>query len=444
MGELESFDPTNMNTIDPFSNSQGFEGVPEKKSSAMENSQLLSWGKNKEGELSHGGTKNANVPTYVRGLRNKEIKTLSAGGQHSAVVTVTGELFICGSALHGKLGIEDLMMTNITRFQPVPALKGMIVREVACGDYHTLCLLETGVVFAWGGTLHKKTGQKGGKPGPIRGFENKKVVHIGCGDFFSAALTDKGELYTWGGGGYHFNKGQLGHGHLNDIETPEMVKFFKEKKVAKFSCGGYHMMALTVDNELYGWGSGMYGEGGFGEFADSTHPRKVKINFNAKAIAQFCERPDLREDQLQKIRFADFACGGHHSLILSTTGHVYSCGYASHGQLGLKNTTNHCEPQLIASLINKKVIQIAAGWNHSLVLTSTLDAYACGYGLFGQLGVGDEESKTTFTHVSSLAGKRVNRIFAGGNHSWVMLDYNNTDIENYVLPSPLRLSLIHI
>ena len=53
--------------------------------------------------------------------------------------------------------------------QPVNALKGLVVKQVACGDYHTLCLLgirlylisiniihlDTGVLYAWGGTLHK-------------------------------------------------------------------------------------------------------------------------------------------------------------------------------------------------------------------------------------------------------------------------------------------------
>ncbi len=33
------------------------------------------------------------------------------------------------------------------------------------------------------------------------------------------------------------------------------------------------MMAITVTNELYGWGSGSYGENGNGEFIDSLLPR---------------------------------------------------------------------------------------------------------------------------------------------------------------------------
>ena len=36
--------------------------------------------------------------------------------------------------------------------------------------------------------------------------------------------------------------------------------------------------------------------------------------------------------------------------------------------------------------------------------------------------MGDTETRTCFTHLKSLADKNVYRIFAGGNHSWVLLD----------------------
>ena len=55
-------------------------------------------------------------------------------------------------------------------------------------------------------------------------------------------------------------------------------------RVIKFSCGGYHMMALDQDNELWSWGSGLYGETGQGEFVDSKIPTRVKVNFNQKNI----------------------------------------------------------------------------------------------------------------------------------------------------------------
>ena len=389
---------------------------------------LYCWGKNKDGELSLGHSKAVTLPKPVKGIKSSSpIRFLSSGRQHTAFISTEGILYVCGSALHGKLGLEDLTMTSITKLQPLPFLKSQRVLDVACGDYHTLCLLETGEVYAWGGTLHKKLGQRAGRPAIISSLSNKKIISVSCGDFHSAALSQNGELFTWGGGGSYFNRGQLGHGHLKDIETPEIITFFKNG-VKKVTCGGYHTLALTYNDEVYGWGSGTYGECGFGEFVDANAPKLVKVEFEQKGLVFPSVKPKI----------VDLMAGGHHSLLLSSQGYVYSFGYGSHGQLGLKSTINESEPKLVYSLTNKHVIQIAVGWNHSVVLTESLDVYATGYGSSGQLGLGNDESKTDYTWISNLAGKKIKRIFAGGNHSWVLLDEKNPMIADYKPPSPLR------
>jgi alpha-tubulin suppressor-like RCC1 family protein len=43
--------------------------------------------------------------------------------------------------------------------------------------------------------------------------------------------------------------------------------------------------------------------------------------------------------QIQQI-----SAGGHHSLVLTTRGMLYSFGYGAHGQLGLRGTTNQLAP----------------------------------------------------------------------------------------------------
>lgn len=116
---------------------------------------LYCWGKNKDGELSLGHTKSVTTPKPIKGLKNILINYISSGRQHTAVITQDNQIYVCGSSLHGKLGIDDLTMTVINKFQLIPALKSLKVLQVSCGDYHTLCLLQNGEVYAWGGTLHK-------------------------------------------------------------------------------------------------------------------------------------------------------------------------------------------------------------------------------------------------------------------------------------------------
>lgn len=119
---------------------------------------VYAWGKNKKGELSLGShTETISTPQPVKCIATLEVTQLSSSGHHSALVTASGSLFLCGSGLHGKLGVET-QHPNVLRFTRLQLQEDFRVKQVACGDYHTLCLLQDGRVLSWGGTLHKKTG----------------------------------------------------------------------------------------------------------------------------------------------------------------------------------------------------------------------------------------------------------------------------------------------
>ena len=75
-----------------------------------------------------------------------------------------------------------------------------------------MALGDDGIIYSWGGTLHKKLGQRKealdkSTPSPVEKLKNKFITFIDCGDFHSVALDNKGVLYTWGGGGASYNKG---------------------------------------------------------------------------------------------------------------------------------------------------------------------------------------------------------------------------------------------
>jgi len=94
-------------------------------------------------------------------------------------------------------------------------------------------------------------------------------------------------------------------------------------------------------------------------------------------------------------------------------------------------------PQLVRGFINTPITQIAAGWHHSLALSARGDLYAAGHGEWGQLGVGKSDIATGFIHISTLGPKNIKKVFAGGDHSWILLDEINPEITNYTPPSPL-------
>ena len=74
-------------------------------------------------------------------------------------------------------------------------------------------------------------------------------------------------------------------------------------------------------------------------------------------------------------------------------------------------------------MLGKQTIMIPAGASHSLALSSSHDVYSCGYNGKGQLGTGGEEKPLTiWTHITALSGKNVGQIYAGGDHSWAVVD----------------------
>ena len=49
------------------------------------------------------------------------------------------------------------------------------------------------------------------------------------------------------------------------------------KRIVRVACGGFHTLCLSSDNEVYAFGSGVYGECGYGEYLDTSKPKLVKF-----------------------------------------------------------------------------------------------------------------------------------------------------------------------
>jgi hypothetical protein len=101
-------------------------------------------------------------------------------------------------------------------------------------------------------------------PHLITELDGHKIVQVACGDFHSAALTDSGALFTWcalalhgllharhgigltrnachrGNGLY----GQLGHSSETSSATPLLVHACEGLRVVYVACGAYHTVAI--------------------------------------------------------------------------------------------------------------------------------------------------------------------------------------------------------
>ena len=257
--------------------------------------------------------------------------------------------------------------------------KRVFIRQIAAGEDHTVALTEGGVVFTWGdnsrgqlghgrGTVRNGTRMAGiredcPQPRIVSSLVRRKVAEIAAGSHHTMALVVAGSLYTWGSGE------QLGLGVYmgdGDKQEPQPVKSFQKFRLRHIGAGVDWSLALTHSGDVYTWGANRNGQLGLN---DSKHRLVPSV------------LTSLRTSGAKHGRIVDVACGGHHAVAVSATGRVYAWGRNNHGQLGLGDRDDRSTPEFVVKLRKHRVMQVAAGWRHSLALTEENQLFA--WGMFG-------------------------------------------------------------
>ena len=246
-----------------------------------------------------------------------------------------------------------------------------------------------------------------------------RIVKVSNGSYHSFGLTSDGRIYAWG----RNTSGELGIGTtLARSNVPIAVKTTgtpMDGKVVKQVEGGgryegSHSIALASDGTVYTWGLNQYGQLGNNTTTNSRSPIAVQAAgtpLAGKTIVQV-------------------AAGADHSLALDSDGALYAWGSNAYGQLGNGTTTNSSVPVAVkiagTPLAGKTIVQIAAGANHNMVLTSNGTVYAWGWNYHGQLGNNTKTNSNTIVAVQTigtpLAGKKIVKIAAGQGHSLALTD----------------------
>ncbi|XP_072035164.1 RCC1 and BTB domain-containing protein 1-like [Amphiura filiformis] len=122
-------------------------------------------------------------------------------------------------------------------------------------------------------------------------------------------------------------------------------------------------------------------------------------------------------------RIVQIACGSHHTLVLTDRGEVYAWGYNNCGQVGSGATSNINTPRKVSSLLSgRRVVSVACGQTSSLALIDSGEVFGWGYNGNGQLGLGNNVNQPSPCRVSSLQGVVVSQIVCGYAHSMALSD----------------------
>ncbi|XP_041049775.1 probable E3 ubiquitin-protein ligase HERC3 isoform X2 [Carcharodon carcharias] len=206
---------------------------------------------------------NGTVYTRVRG-RKKQTKP-------------GGKLFAWGQNTYGQLGLGTKGDSEHSP-QCVTSLTGMPVAQITAGGEHSFALSLSGAMFGWGRNNHGQLGLKDtedrNKPNYVKLLECKKTIHISCGEEHTAVLTKDGLVFTFGAGSY----GQLGHNSTEDEIKPRLVGYLFGNKVSQIACGSHHTLVFVPSSgKIYSFGHVENGLLGNGEISDQLVPLPVNI-----------------------------------------------------------------------------------------------------------------------------------------------------------------------
>ncbi|XP_070764277.1 probable E3 ubiquitin-protein ligase HERC3 [Enoplosus armatus] len=272
------------------------------------------------------------------------------------------------------------------------------VQAVSCGDDAVTLLSEAGRVL-------RVDAAHASIPRALDALSNKPVSQVACGSQHSVALTQDGQVYAWG----QDSRGQLGLGKRKlGASSPQHLRSLSAIPLVQIAAGGEQSFALSVSGGVFGWGRNDRGQLGLGDTTDRHTPTPVRCLNTKKSVR--------------------ISCGEEHTAILTKTGAVFTFGSGQYGQLGHNSFSDEVRPRLVAELWGAKVIQIACGRHHTLVLTDSKRVYSFGCGEQGQLGHGEETHPSVPLPVQlpqdAAGDPKIRNIFAGGNCSFATCTSN--------------------
>lgn len=137
--------------------------------------------------------------------------------------------------------------------------------------------------------------------------------------------------------------------------------------------------------------------------------------------------PELNNVISNKINIKLLSIGGHHTIILSQDGNVYTCGKNGFGQLGLGDNLIRYNFELVKTLKPNHSTYISCGYSFSSVINDG-DIYSCGCGDNGRLANGCETNSYTFRNCKIFNGEKIKflKVQSGSVHQVAL------SIDNYL------------
>jgi PKD repeat protein len=239
---------------------------------------------------------------------------------------------------YGQLG-RGLISAQIR--SPVSIIRPGSYIAIAAGQFHSLAIDSSGLVYGWGNGGSGALGNLSisNQTSPVSTARSGIYVAVFAGIYSSYAIDDSGMIWSWG-----FNSwGRLGTNNIVNYSSP--VSIVRPGSYRVVSTQNTHVLAIdAATGMVWSWGYNVYGMLGDNSTDDRSSP--VSICRPGSYIA--------------------ISAGYYHSLAIEHNGTVWAWGYAGDGELGNNNDTIDCSSP----------ISIARAGNYFSLASGNGESYA--------------------------------------------------------------------
>ncbi|ROW13437.1 hypothetical protein VPNG_04380 [Cytospora leucostoma] len=186
---------------------------------------------------------------------------------------------------------------------------------------------------------------------------------------------------------------------FDDVESSDEDSESEEIAISQNSASERGLLGLD-GTEVFAFGSNKNMSLGLGDEDDRQFPERVYLERPAHLIQRFHDEyiektgADSSDDvptltRSKELLVHDVVLSKYHSAMLTTdeVSNLYVCGVGRGGRLGLGDeNTRFTYTPVQGGLVNKKVVQVALGQNHTMAVTDSGEIWTWGSNAYSQLG----------------------------------------------------------
>lgn len=256
----------------------------------LSSGRVYCWGDGSQGQRAIKAGYRYEVPSLIdfeHQLKNQSIQQLTAGHQHVCAVASDGRVYCWGKNDEGQAGEQHPdIKYRPEKINDAKILAGKTIQQLSAGKEHSCVLTTDGRVYCWGnGRLLGNRLDPTCKKGTVcslfmaGALSQKTIKQLQVSDQFSCVIASDDQVYCWGDN----RMMQLGSDNqeLKSSYEPVAVETagaFRGKVIKKLALGSDFGCAIASDDQVYCWGNNQGGKLTVTADKTSTLPTKVELS----------------------------------------------------------------------------------------------------------------------------------------------------------------------